>query len=577
MTALLIALAAALVGVLVVALVGQRRLAQGKSGRGAGDDELHRAQVELRRAKQLLQLSALTETLDLDDLLGRVLQGATQLAGADAAAVALWSKGEAPIVKALSLPADEALPLLGSWPPESRSRPSPSGTASRTRTWSPRTRSSSACSCRSPGSRIARRDARHLLAAHGRRAERGGHVGARGARDRRREGDRERAPVPGAARARRSVIPSPACHNRRYFHETLAHEVKRAHRYDRRLALIFFDLDDFKAINDEIGHLGGDAVLAEVAQRLRLVVRGADIPCRVGGDEFAVILPESSLEDAERFFRRLQLAINSQPSGGSRTSRSRRAWPSSAAMTTRPRSSAASTRRSTAPSAPARGESWRRRILTSRAKRRSPRPALSGGRRDRRRARRRCRCRRGRRPAGRAAVIMVLVAPAVARPVVRVAGHPPDPGGGCTGGGWTARAAAILRRLRRLRRRVLVLRRLRRRIGRGEDARPRVLGAACGCRNGGGGRRGRGRLRRCGRRGGLLWTGLRLPGLGGGRGAGRWRLLLAGGRRVLPASTPASAVTGIVREMSCAELSVLEDRVLDPPATCATCAVATTA
>jgi len=109
--------------------------------------------------------------------------------------------------------------------------------------------------------------------------------------------------------------PLSGLHNRRYFHETLAQEVKRAHRYDRRLALIFFDLDDFKAINEEIGHLGGDSVLAEVAQRLGSVVRGADIPCRVGGDEFAVILPESSLEDTERFFNRLQLAIQGQPVG----------------------------------------------------------------------------------------------------------------------------------------------------------------------------------------------------------------------------------------------------------------------
>src|SRR5919204_1600670 len=77
-------------------------------------------------------------------------------------------------------------------------------------------------------------------------------------------------------------------HNRRFFHETLAREVARAHRYTRRLALIAFDLDDFKEINDRIGHLAGDAVLAEAAERVRDVVRSADIACRVGGDEFAV-------------------------------------------------------------------------------------------------------------------------------------------------------------------------------------------------------------------------------------------------------------------------------------------------
>ena len=83
-------------------------------------------------------------------------------------------------------------------------------------------------------------------------------------------------------------------HNRRYFHETLARECARAHRYNRRLALIVFDLDDFKVVNDQIGHLAGDAVLAEAAERVREVIRTADVPCRVGGDEFAVILPESA-------------------------------------------------------------------------------------------------------------------------------------------------------------------------------------------------------------------------------------------------------------------------------------------
>jgi diguanylate cyclase (GGDEF)-like protein len=104
-------------------------------------------------------------------------------------------------------------------------------------------------------------------------------------------------------------------HNRRFFHETLAREVTRAQRYERRLALVVFDIDDFKAINDKVGHLAGDAVLAQVAERVQSVVRGSDVACRVGGDEFAVILPESTLADAEQLYRRLQFAVASRPAG----------------------------------------------------------------------------------------------------------------------------------------------------------------------------------------------------------------------------------------------------------------------
>jgi diguanylate cyclase (GGDEF)-like protein len=103
-------------------------------------------------------------------------------------------------------------------------------------------------------------------------------------------------------------------HNRRYFHETLAREVARAQRYDRRLALIIFDLDDFKEVNDRIGHLAGDSVLADAAERVRDAVRSADVACRVGGDEFAVILPESTLADADQLYRRLQAAVSARPS-----------------------------------------------------------------------------------------------------------------------------------------------------------------------------------------------------------------------------------------------------------------------
>jgi diguanylate cyclase (GGDEF)-like protein len=257
----------------------------------------------------------LAETLDLDELLARVLQGATQLANADAAAVALWSKGEPPVVKALSLTADEAMPLLGSWPAESRSR-------------------ALTVRYRFPGENVVAANTIHLGVLLPLLGEPGSPAGTLGLFWRRaveEPKEQDLAALEELALAAGRAIenarqfrelhelavrdPLTGLHNRRYFHETLSHEVKRAHRYDRRLALLFFDLDDFKGINEEIGHLGGDSVLAEVAQRLRLVVRGADIPCRVGGDEFAVILPESSLEDTDQFFRRLQLAVQGQPIG----------------------------------------------------------------------------------------------------------------------------------------------------------------------------------------------------------------------------------------------------------------------
>jgi len=102
-------------------------------------------------------------------------------------------------------------------------------------------------------------------------------------------------------------------HNRRYFYETLGREVDRAQRYQRLLSLVIVDVDGFKEINDRIGHLAGDAVLAEIADRIRQVVRSADIPCRVGGDEFAVIVPEVEGGQAQQLVGRIQRAVSAQP------------------------------------------------------------------------------------------------------------------------------------------------------------------------------------------------------------------------------------------------------------------------
>ena len=77
-------------------------------------------------------------------------------------------------------------------------------------------------------------------------------------------------------------------------------ELRRACRSHAPLSLIMFDIDHFKTINDQLGHLCGDAVLAAVGVRMREVLRGSDLKCRYGGEEFLVLLPETPLEGAKR-------------------------------------------------------------------------------------------------------------------------------------------------------------------------------------------------------------------------------------------------------------------------------------
>jgi diguanylate cyclase (GGDEF)-like protein len=119
----------------------------------------------------------------------------------------------------------------------------------------------------------------------------------------------------GEARKQAETDALTGLYNQRYFHETLRREVLRAQRYERNLALILFDVDDFKSINDQVGHLAGDRVLAQAADRLREAVRSVDVACRIGGDEFAVILPESSAGDAEQLYRRVQSSMRGAAMG----------------------------------------------------------------------------------------------------------------------------------------------------------------------------------------------------------------------------------------------------------------------
>jgi diguanylate cyclase (GGDEF)-like protein len=92
--------------------------------------------------------------------------------------------------------------------------------------------------------------------------------------------------------------------NHRAFHERLRTEVDRAQRYGRPLSLACLDIDGFKDVNDQFGHQVGDQVVKEVAARLIVVARAADLAARIGGDEFAILLPETTAEAAEAVARR---------------------------------------------------------------------------------------------------------------------------------------------------------------------------------------------------------------------------------------------------------------------------------
>jgi diguanylate cyclase (GGDEF)-like protein/PAS domain S-box-containing protein len=100
-------------------------------------------------------------------------------------------------------------------------------------------------------------------------------------------------------------------YNRRYFEEALDHEIRRAVRKQSSVGLMMVDVDHFKRLNDSNGHNAGDALLRSVAALLQSRLRAADVVCRYGGDEFAVIMPEASLDDTLKKAEELRLSTKS--------------------------------------------------------------------------------------------------------------------------------------------------------------------------------------------------------------------------------------------------------------------------
>jgi diguanylate cyclase (GGDEF)-like protein len=276
-------------------------------------DELRGSHDQDRRTKILGELGG---TIDIDEVLARVLEAAGAIYGVDAALVTVGSGAEEPIRAAVGLTSEEKDAQAMAGPPDGR--------AARLLTIS----YEYPVELEGDGRELVR----HGLAVPipGESSSIGyltvfSRADSHSFADADKESLEELAGRAGPAienalrfREARHLADLDALtglHNRRYFHETLRREVARAHRYGRRLALVVFDLDAFKAINDRIGHLAGDAVLAEVAERVRAVVRSADVACRVGGDEFAIILPESTLAEAEQLSYRMQAAVASSPIG----------------------------------------------------------------------------------------------------------------------------------------------------------------------------------------------------------------------------------------------------------------------
>jgi diguanylate cyclase (GGDEF)-like protein len=268
-----------------------------------------RAEEEARRSRFLAQIGA---TIDLDDAIGSALETAIALPKADAAVVELEATGDADerLLGAIGLDEDGAVKVFTGAPDQRDARAIELSYLYADESGSGAVHEALGVPLVTRGGRIG------WLGIFSR--DPGVRFGDDELRGLEELAERVAPAIENARRFREArkladLDALTGLHNRRYFHETLAREVDRALRYQRRLSLVMIDVDGFKEINDRIGHLQGDAVLAEIATRIRQVVRSADVPCRVGGDELAVIVPEVEVGQARQLVGRIQRAVSSQP------------------------------------------------------------------------------------------------------------------------------------------------------------------------------------------------------------------------------------------------------------------------
>jgi diguanylate cyclase (GGDEF)-like protein len=102
-------------------------------------------------------------------------------------------------------------------------------------------------------------------------------------------------------------------YNRRHFFDLAERELEKFNRYARPLSIVMLDIDHFKRVNDQFGHATGDAVLRAVAQRCRAAVRATDTLARIGGEEFAILMPETTVSNGADVAQRLRAELRRAP------------------------------------------------------------------------------------------------------------------------------------------------------------------------------------------------------------------------------------------------------------------------